>query len=442
MGLRQQSQRANENPDMFRQELVAKVHKIHSENVKFNAFLRTYFAEERTQLLFSKINEQKHGLPLFGTVFAAKDNMRVKNQPLTFGLLPPLEGQAFSHAALVELMIKKGSTLIGSTNLDPGCLDYYGDNPYYGRVINPRFQESVPGGSSSGSAAAVAAGLADFALGSDFGGSVRAPAAACGIYGLKVSVDFLPRQGIVLLNALMDGPGILTLALDDLLYLCECLGSAPAPTDAPKPQLIVPCSEELQGLEDEVAADFQYVLDQLRPQYTLHQLDFELGFEQSLEIRKAVAASDFQALAKQHRLEEQGLPPALRAILAYERILTPSQKETAEDQQRAISAKLAAMLDSSSFIVTPTLPAKPPSWSSLRSGRTALPSRRLNRFLALANCCALPALSMPLEDTLSKFPFSIQIIGSAGNDYQLLKTANLIQEAVWRSRQAPFSMPK
>ena len=427
MRLRDATCAARENPQTFRAALDAKIAKIHSENIRLNAFLGCYFSRETPPRLLEKLIEQKKDLPLFGAAFAVKDNIRVKGRPLTFGLRPPLESQAHAHAAIVELLIRKGATLLGSTNLDAACLDCCGDNPYYGNVINPRYPERIPAGSSGGSAAAVAAGCCNFAVGSDFGGSIRAPAAACVLYGMKSSPDLLPPQGALLYDPRFDTLGFLTPGLDDMLYLYECLRSehcAPLPQ---KIQFVVPAPFELGELDEGIRADFDLFLQKLRSEFTVHQLDFEIGFEQSLEVRKIIAASEFEALARRFRLEEATLPDTARAVLAYEKILSPAQKENAQDRQAALAAKLSAMLDPAVFIITPALPALPPSRSSLSSGRDSLPSKRLNRFLALANVCLLPALSMPLEDTLSKFPFSLQIIGAPGCDYQLLEAARQLK---------------
>src|SRR3989440_833609 len=125
--------------------------------------------------------------PLSGLTFAAKDLFDVAGYP-TGGGNPdwarsnPVPAQ---HAWAVQRLLDAGATLIGKTITDEVSLGIVGENAFYGTPVNPRAPGRVPGGSSSGSASAVAGGLVDFALGADTGGSVRGPASFCGLYGLR-----------------------------------------------------------------------------------------------------------------------------------------------------------------------------------------------------------------------------------------------------------------
>src|SRR5215831_8130488 len=104
---------------------------------------------------------------------------------------------ATAHAAAVRRLLEHGATVIGKTVCDEFFFSVTGANAHYGTPVNPRAPGRLPGGSSSGSAAAVAAGACDFALGSDTGGSVRIPASLCGIYGIRTTHGRLPVDGLM-----------------------------------------------------------------------------------------------------------------------------------------------------------------------------------------------------------------------------------------------------
>ena len=138
--------------------------------------------------------------PLAGLTFAAKDIFDVKGH-VTGGGNPDWKASqpaAEATAWAVEALVGAGATMVGKTHTDELTRGILGVNAHYGTPLNPRAPGRVPGGSSSGSAAAVAGGLVDFALGSDTGGSVRIPASFCGLYGLRPTHGRIPLDGILL----------------------------------------------------------------------------------------------------------------------------------------------------------------------------------------------------------------------------------------------------
>ena len=137
--------------------------------------------------------------PLLGLTFAVKDLFDVAGLP-TLGSTPdwnPTHAPAIQHAWVVARLLDAGATMVGKTVTDEVSLGIFGENKHHGRVINPRAPAHVPGGSSSGSAAAVAGGLCDFALGTDTGGSVRVPSSFCGLFGLRPTHGKIPISGML-----------------------------------------------------------------------------------------------------------------------------------------------------------------------------------------------------------------------------------------------------
>src|SRR5262250_2020484 len=143
--------------------------------------------------------EGRAGGPLSGLIFAAKDLFDVAGHPTGGGNPDWARSNPVPtrHGWAVQRLLDAGATLIGKTITDEVSLGIVGENAFYGAPVNSRAPDRVPGGSSSGSAAAVAAGLCDTALGTDTGGSVRVPASFCGLYGIRPTHGRLPVAGMM-----------------------------------------------------------------------------------------------------------------------------------------------------------------------------------------------------------------------------------------------------
>jgi Asp-tRNA(Asn)/Glu-tRNA(Gln) amidotransferase A subunit family amidase len=148
--------------------------------------------------------------PLAGIAFVAKNAFDVKGLPTYAGgpFDPDIEPATADATAIVRLT-SAGATLVGTTHMDEYAYGFLGNNAHHGRVLNPRAPDCISGGSSSGSAAAVAGGLVPLALGTDTNGSIRVPAALCGIFGIKPSFDGISREGLRSLAPSLDHVGLL-----------------------------------------------------------------------------------------------------------------------------------------------------------------------------------------------------------------------------------------
>lgn len=188
--------------------------RISEHDEKFNAYRRGGF--EFTP-------HEAQASPLWGIPYAAKDNMLVSGTVATAGS-KILENyiSAYDGTAITKLK-NAGAQLLGKTNMDEFAMGSSGENSAYGIVRNPRDPSRVPGGSSSGSAAAVAADLCVFALGSDTGGSIRQPAALCGIVGLKPTYGRVSRHGLMAMASSLDQIGPLTKNVHDAALVMNAI---------------------------------------------------------------------------------------------------------------------------------------------------------------------------------------------------------------------------
>ena len=195
--------------------------------------------------------------PLTGLTFAAKDIFDVAGHVTGAGnpdwkaTHQPAEQTAWA----VQVLVDAGATLVGKTHTDELTRGIYGENAHYGTPINPRAPDRVPGGSSSGSAAAVAGGLVDFALGSDTGGSVRIPASFCGIYGLRPTHGRISMQGVLHGSTTYDTIGFFARDAELFARVGEVLLQSPVRPGRPR-HLIV-AEDAFEATDPDVVAALQ-----------------------------------------------------------------------------------------------------------------------------------------------------------------------------------------
>lgn len=179
-------------------------------------------AIQQAEKIESKIKNDSAG-KLAGMVIAIKDVLAIKNKPLTCSSNILKNFDAIYTSTAVQKLIDEDAIIIGKTNCDEFAMGSSNENSAFGKVLNPHDNERVPGGSSGGSAVAVAANLCDVSLGTDTGGSIRQPAAFCGIYGLKPTYGRVSRFGLTAFASSFDTIGPFANSIEDIALVLEVI---------------------------------------------------------------------------------------------------------------------------------------------------------------------------------------------------------------------------
>ncbi len=257
--------------------------RIESTNPTVNAFLHVDGEGALAKARFMDHNltrEAKANLPLAGVAVAIKDNMVTTDMPTTAGS-KILEGfRSPYNATVVELLERAGAIVVGKTNMDEFAMGSSTEHSAYGVTRNPWDPNRVPGGSSGGSAAAVAARMVPLALGSDTGGSIRLPASYCGVFGIKPTYGRVSRYGLIAYASSLDQIGPLARSVRDLARTLHLIGrhdekdatsldvdtipESPIPTALQSLRIGLPEEYFGEGIDIRVRTLIEKTLDQLR----------------------------------------------------------------------------------------------------------------------------------------------------------------------------------
>ncbi|WP_430395596.1 amidase [Ferrovibrio sp.] len=352
--------------------------------------------------------------PLNGRTFAVKDLIDIAGH-VTGGGNPDwaaAQQPAKHHAPVVERMLAAGATLIGKTITDELAFSLEGENAHFGIPLNPRRPDRLPGGSSSGSASAVAASLADLALGTDTGGSVRVPASFCGLFGYRPSHGRLPLDGVIPFAPSYDTVGLFARDADTLQRgaLALLVDTAPA---IPITRVMW-ASDAYAMAEPAVAAALPRLGDAVRL-YEGEDIDW-------LEAYRVLQAADIQsslgpwiATAKPHFGDN--IAPRFNDALA----VSETEIKRYRPIRAAIKAKLEAMLPPGTVLLLPTAPGPALKRDSDGAARGDFYRRALT-LTSAAGHAGLPVLSIPVAE-IDSCPIGLSLMGSAGQDEALLDFA-------------------
>ena len=359
-------------------------------------------------------------LPAPGIRLAVKDLFDTAGLETTYGSAIFAGHVPRRTATAVRLLEEAGYGNVGKANLHEFAYGTTSENPHFGDVPNPRFPGRVAGGSSGGSAAAVAAGLADAALGTDSAGSIRIPAACCGMVGHKPTHGLVPLDGCWPLAASFDTAGPIAADVETCGRMLEVLapGFAPVELDSLE-QLEVGVAwieladPRVRGRVEEAAARF--------PRRRMVELPLVQNETYAVFMREA-ADVHRELFAENAELYGEDVRLKLERCLA----VRDAEVERAEQLRREYREQVETALEGLDLVLTPTLPIVPPPLRR-RAGPGDLDVREaLIRFTYPFSALGWPALALPCGET-EGLPVSLQIAGRAGADGLVLAAARLLE---------------
>ena len=399
--------------------------------------------------------------PLHGVPLAFKDLCHIRGLPSSCGTKTPHYFFAEAECTAVRRLVGAGAVTLGKLNMTELAMGPFGDNAHHGDVQNPWRLGHCAGGSSSGSGAAVAAGLAMGALGTDTGGSIRLPAGCCGIVGLKPTYGRVSRAGVMPLSWSMDHVGPMALTVRDVALLLGVIAGHD-PEDATS--------------SHRAAADYAAALGHpiaglrvgVPENYYFHGLDPEM----EAGVRRAVAVLEgLGARVSEVRIPDPGLITDVANIIAraesaaiHSRLL----RERPQDLQPAVRARLELgvripahdylqalrlrarlarefireVFSEVDALAAPVIPEPAPSLAGVKAGTTEDVTARMKQFSRLTrpwNGLGLPALSVPCGFSGAGLPLGFQIVGRPFDEATVLRLGHAYEQAAgWHLRRPPL----
>lgn len=386
-----------------------------------------------------------HGVPL-----AHKDMFYRQGEESTCGSIIRRGWKAPVTSEALRRMDQAGSVTLGRLNMSEFAVGPIGLNAHYGPTRNPHNTAHVSGGSSSGPAAAVAAGFCYGALGSDTGASIRIPAAACGIVGLKPSLGRVSTAGTMPLSSTLDVVGPLARTVADVALLTAIL-AAPADdqlTTAAHPEIFHALEADLQGvrlgrpagfLTKDLDPEIEQALEgAIEVSGTLglpaHQVDTSV-FGDAFAIYRDIFGAEASSFHLQYlETRAQDYSPQVRARLLAGRAVTietysAAMRRRAQLQQRAMSEVFSTV----DVLAAPVLAIPVPTIAEADVGDGPRMMEVVGGFLRLTsgvNVLGLPALSVPVGFTRNGLPVAIQLIGALWSESLLLRVGHAFEQAI------------
>jgi amidase len=357
--------------------------------------------------------------PLSGLTFAVKDLFDVAGYPTGCGQPHVLahSGLCETSAAQVESLLDEGARFVGKTHLVEMAYSLTGRNVHFGTPINPKAPDRLPGGSSSGSAVAVAARMADIGLASDTLGSIRVPASYCGLYGLRPSHARLSTQGMSPLAPSLDTPGWLTRDADTLIRLAFTL--LKDQVAIPKPQRFIIPKAFLEGASPEVLTAFETFLKRMEEHFgTVETLDLDPDMMDrwSETVRTIQGYEAWEAHGPMIMELMPSLGPGIRERFEWARSVTQEDYERATAHRHADQGAVYDLLEDACWVF-PSAPAPAPLRTCPESGLEDH-RRMLLRQTAFASLFRLPELSAPFLSA-EGLPVGVSLVGARGLDLAL-----------------------
>lgn len=346
--------------------------------------------------------------------FAVKDTLDVAGYATQAGCRALASASpAQHHAQVVNTLLNQHCVLLGKTTLHELAFGVTGINPWSGTPLNSQYPALIPGGSSSGSAAAVAAGDVDFAIGTDTGGSVRLPAACCGILGLKPTYGLLSRQGVMPAQSSLDCVGLFVRKAGVLRQVLSRLAIQPG-----NRLLTLPTIGVISAAAPSIDALIHQVLEQAGA--ALHPVLLPELDEAYLAGMTLISHENWQAFHPLLALD--GISDDVATRLRAGETVSAAALAQAERVRQSFSARLDTLLERTPLLALATLPELPPT---LGEARDPLSMVSLTKLVRPFNLSGHPAISVPIGEIDGR-PVALQLVANKGLDPLLVDAAEYL----------------
>ncbi len=426
--------------------------RIRRANAKLNAY--AHVDEELTQRHARAADERRaSGLtlgPLDGVPIALKDLLEIEGCPTGVGSALWKERRSTTTATVVRNLLAAGMVPLGKTQMVEFAFGTWGPNPHLGTPWNPwdLATHRAPGGSSSGSGVAVAAGLAPAAIGSDTGGSVRIPAALNGITGLKTSGGLISTEGAFPLSQTLDTIGPMTRSAEDAALLCAAMLCPQSDAARQFANCASSNGVSLAGMRITVLSPEQYPIAVERgvttaiddAQRVLRELGaavverhFPLVFDELMRRNGQLTAAEAYAVHRAY-IEDEQLPigPAVRRRVLGGKVIGAADYIDALAHRRRACAQWIDWMRDCDALLTPTVPMLACPVDAVDESVTPLAS-----FTRAGNYLDACALSLPAGFSSDGLPVGVQLLGRARTDATLLRAGKAFQQVTQWHRRTP-----
>lgn len=422
-------------------------------NDSYNAFV--HLDDERAlkeaATLDAEVQEGRLRGPLHGIPFAIKDNVDTVGFDTTAGSRVLVGNRPEVDAPLITRLREAGAIIVGKTNMDEFAYGFSTENEHYGTARNPYDSTRVVGGSSGGSALAVALEMGCGAIGTDTNGSIRVPASLCGLVGLRPTYGRVSRRGIVPLAASLDQAGPLTRSVRDAALVLSVIAGHDPSDSTSQNELVsdyvdslseptsrmrigVPREHFFEGADPEVISCVETGLRKLAGE---NQDLVEIKLPRARTGRESAAlitAVESSEAAPDEMIHRSGylLDRKVLARLKTRTGISSTQYEKAKEYAAAIRAELLDTFDTVDIIATPTcpLPAILIGEEPREMGGVMVsPDRYLGFYTSVFGLAGLPAISVPCGFTSDGLPVGMQLVGAPFEEVGLLSLARLFERA-------------
>jgi aspartyl-tRNA(Asn)/glutamyl-tRNA(Gln) amidotransferase subunit A len=430
--------------------------RIERFNLTVNAFITVLADRARAEARRAEKQLCRPGTKslLCGIPVSIKDNFLTRGVRTTAGSLILTNFVPGADSDVVQKLTRAGAIVLGKTNMHEFAYGITNENPHYGPTRNPWDLDRITGGSSGGSAAALAVGIGYASTGTDTGGSIRIPSALCGVVGLKPTFGLVSVDGVVPLAKTLDHAGAMGRSVTDVCIILDAIaGDYPQGATRPDPQKL----RKNRPRKFQVGWPEQYFFERIDGEVhgaiesaakcfkslgaTIKQVSLP-GLEQSVEPSTHIALAE----ATQYH-ESQGYFPAqaskygddVRYRLELGRKVPAADYLHALDVKRKITRELDAVFANIDVILAPTLPVAAPRIGEKEvviGGEKETVRSALVRLNRPANLTGHPAISIPCGFTRAGLPIGLQLIGPHWSEARLLSIALAYEDATeWHKRR-------